>query len=211
LGADGPDASVHSTTGWTTVETMLLWLHFIRGLPDCADGHDIDLFLGCDTVHRCAAVRERTERLRVHLHFISPGLTGIVQPLDRSVFGGLKAELRTIYRGNMAHREDKRMTKAEFTAYLMLACDLVSEEAVHRGWTCYDRDTRGQERELQTAVAPNSVNVCGFQERFCLSLPMAVHGPSCQRHLTPVPWFPLPTRRFPNQDRCPRACRTSAF
>jgi hypothetical protein len=29
LDADGPDASAHSTTGWMTVDTVLLWLHFI--------------------------------------------------------------------------------------------------------------------------------------------------------------------------------------
>jgi hypothetical protein len=111
----------------------------------------------------------------------------------------------------MAHRDDKHMTKADFPAYLMLAWDLVSEEAIHRGWTCYDTVTRALERELQTAVAPNSENLRGSQERFCLSLPMAVHGPSCQRHLTPVLCFPLPNRSFPNQALCPWARRTSAF
>jgi hypothetical protein len=52
---------------------------------------------------------------------IPPGLTGIRQALDRSVFGALKAEYRPIYRGDMAHREGKHVTKADFTAYLMLA------------------------------------------------------------------------------------------
>jgi hypothetical protein len=92
--------------------------------------------------------------LRIHLHFIPPGLTGVVQPVGRSVFGALKAEYRPIYRGDLAHREDKHVTKADFTAYLMLACDLVSEEAIHRGWTCYAPDTRALKRELQTAVVP---------------------------------------------------------
>jgi hypothetical protein len=67
------------------------------------------------------------ETLRIHLHFIPPGLTGIMQPLEHSVFGALTAEYRAIYRGDMAHREDSHMTKADFTAYLMLAWDLGSE------------------------------------------------------------------------------------
>jgi hypothetical protein len=49
-------------------------------------------------------------------HFIPPGLTVIMQPLGRSVFGAMKGEYRAIYRGDMAHREDKHMTKADFTA-----------------------------------------------------------------------------------------------
>jgi hypothetical protein len=57
----------------------------------------------------------------LHLHFIPPGLTDIMQPPGRSVFGALKAEHRPIYRGGMAHREDKHMTKVGFTGYLMLA------------------------------------------------------------------------------------------
>jgi hypothetical protein len=44
--------------------------------------------------------------------------------------------------------------EADFTAYLMLAWDLVSEKATHRRWTCYDPDTRALERELHAAVAP---------------------------------------------------------
>jgi hypothetical protein len=137
-----------------TVETMLLWLHFIRILPAYADGHDIHLILDCYAVHRCDATRERAETLRIHLHSIPPSLTDIMQPLDRSASGFLRAEYRAIFRGDMAHREDKHMTRADFTAYLMLAWDLVSEEAIHRGWTCYDPDTRALERELQAAVAP---------------------------------------------------------
>jgi hypothetical protein len=151
LDADGPDASAHSTTGWMTVKTMLLWLHVIRSHRS-ADGHDIHLILDCYAVHRCDAVRERAETLRIHLHVIRPGPTDVMQPLDRIVFGALQAEYCAIYRGGMAHQEDKQMTKADFTAYLMLAWGLASEEAIHRRWTCHDPDTRTLERELQAAV-----------------------------------------------------------
>jgi hypothetical protein len=97
---------------------------------------------------------ELAERLHIHLHWIPSGLTDIMQPLDRSVFGALKAEYRAIHRGDMAHREDKHMTKADFIAYLVLAWDLVSEGAIHRGWTCYHLDTQALKRELLTAVGP---------------------------------------------------------
>jgi hypothetical protein len=92
--------------------------------------------------------------LRIHLHFIPPGLTGIIRPLDRSVFGALKAEYRPIYRGDMAHREDKHVTKADFTAHLVLTWDLVSEEAIYRSWTCYNPGTRALEREFADGRGP---------------------------------------------------------
>jgi hypothetical protein len=137
-----------------TVQAMLMWLHFIRCLPEYADGYDIHLILDGYAVHRCDAVRERAETLRIRLHFMPPGLTDIMQPLDQSAFGALKAEYRALYRGDMTHREDNDMTNADFTAYLMLAWDLGSEEAIHRGWACYPPDTRALERELLTAVVP---------------------------------------------------------
>jgi hypothetical protein len=71
--------------------------------------------------------------LRIRLYFIHPGLTDILQPLDRAVFGALKAEYRAIYRYEMSQREDKAMTKADFAAYLLLAWVWVSEDAIHSG------------------------------------------------------------------------------
>jgi hypothetical protein len=72
--------------------------------------------------------------------------------LDRSVFGALKAEYRAIYRMGMSHREDRRMTKADFAAYPILAWDLVSDGTVRRGWERFDPDTSVLQADLQDAV-----------------------------------------------------------
>jgi hypothetical protein len=62
LDADGADASAHNTTRWMTVETVLLWLHFITSLPEYADGHGIHLSPDCYAVHRYGAAKELAER-----------------------------------------------------------------------------------------------------------------------------------------------------
>jgi hypothetical protein len=62
LDADSAIASAHNTTGWMTVETVWLWLHFIASLPEYADGHGIHPILDCYAVHRCGAAKELTER-----------------------------------------------------------------------------------------------------------------------------------------------------
>jgi hypothetical protein len=41
------------------------------------------------------------------LHLIPPGLTDPLQPLDRSVFGALKADYRAICRMYMSQRDEK--------------------------------------------------------------------------------------------------------
>jgi hypothetical protein len=98
------------------------------------------------------AVRTLAARLNIVLHFIPPGLTDLLQPLDRSVFGALKAEYRAIYRMDMSQRQDKRKTKADFAAYLILWWELVSEGAVRRGWGCFDPDTGALQAQLEDAV-----------------------------------------------------------
>jgi hypothetical protein len=96
-----------------------------------------------------------TAKLPIVLPFIPRGLMDLLQPLDRSVFGALKAEYRPIHRMDMSQREDKRMTKADFAAYLILAWELVSEGAVRRGvgggWVCLDTDTGAMQAQLRDA------------------------------------------------------------
>jgi hypothetical protein len=48
----------------------------------------------------------------------------------------------------MSQKEDKSMTKADTAAYLLLVRELVSEDAIHRGWECHSPDTELLQREL---------------------------------------------------------------
>jgi hypothetical protein len=45
------------------------------------------------------------------------------------------------------------MTRVDFVAYLLLAWELVSEDAIHRVWECHSRDTELLQRELVAALA----------------------------------------------------------
>jgi hypothetical protein len=87
---------------------------------------------GCAT-HRGGVVLALAGELGVVLPFIPPGLTELLQPLDRSISGALRAEYRAIYRDEMSQRQEKRMTKADCGAYLILAWDLVSDQVIHQG------------------------------------------------------------------------------
>jgi hypothetical protein len=116
------------------------WLRFLRRLPEYADGREIHLVMDSYSAPRCAAVKAVAEELRIKVHFIPPGLTDLLQPLDRSEFGALKAEYRAIYRNEMSERQDERVSKADFAAFAVLAWELVWEEAIHHGWDCYTPD-----------------------------------------------------------------------
>ena len=52
----------------------------------------------------------------------------------------------------MAQGEKKRVTKADFAAYLILAWELVSDHAIERGWECYSPYTQTLREQLEAAV-----------------------------------------------------------
>jgi hypothetical protein len=89
------------------------------------------------------------EELRIKVHFIPPGLADLLQPLDRSVFGALKAEYRAIRCNELSQRQVKRVSKGDFAAFAILAWVLVWEEVIHHGWDCYSPDGAIPAQELE--------------------------------------------------------------
>ncbi|KAH0795009.1 DDE superfamily endonuclease containing protein [Histomonas meleagridis] len=87
------DVSYHMSTytenGWTTEETFSRYLRFLR--THFNDEEEIHLLLDSYKVHRCQQIQILAASLKITLHFIPPGLTDQLQPLDRRVFGCLKA------------------------------------------------------------------------------------------------------------------------
>jgi hypothetical protein len=121
LDLQGPHVSTHSPSGWMTMPAMLEWLRFLRNLPEYQDGRDIHLILDRYATHLCDDVVALADELGIVLHFIPPEVTDLLQPLDRSVFGALKAEYLAIARYQMSQIEDKWVTEADFPAFLILA------------------------------------------------------------------------------------------
>jgi hypothetical protein len=56
------------------------------------------LLLDTYSAHRCEVTRTIAELWKIDLLFIPPGCTNLVQPLDRRVFGVLKAHARQLWR-----------------------------------------------------------------------------------------------------------------
>ena len=148
---DGSEEQSYTVVA-VTAKAMTAYMEFMRSLPACIGTRVVQVMLDGYAIHLCDDVRVLADELGIQLHVIPPGLTDLLQPLDRSVFGALKAEYRAIYRWEMSQREDRRMTKADFAAYLILAWELVSERAIQHGWECFDPDTTRLEAELLDAV-----------------------------------------------------------
>jgi hypothetical protein len=123
------DAAADTATGWEVTETMQQWLRFLRGLPEYEDMHESHVVIDCDAAHSWHGVLALADELGIRLHIIPPGLTDMLQPLDRAVFGALTAEYRAICRCDVLRREHNSMTLADFAALPLLAWGLVSGDA----------------------------------------------------------------------------------
>jgi hypothetical protein len=64
------------------------------------------------------------------LHFIPPGLTDEFQPLDRKVFGTLKAIARRLFHEGLMSSPDKQRTKKDAVQDLVCAWEHVGAEVI---------------------------------------------------------------------------------
>jgi hypothetical protein len=81
----------HIPSGWQTEET------FGRDLEDlrrCMGSSPIHLVLDLYTAHHTDHIREVPKQQEISPHFIPAGMTDVLQSLDRTVFGILKAKAR---------------------------------------------------------------------------------------------------------------------
>ena len=78
----------HSKNGWQTSETFSTYLMHLR---EHFGDQEIHLILDVHASHRTDDVKTLARSLGIHLWYIPPGCTDILQPLDRLCFGVLKA------------------------------------------------------------------------------------------------------------------------
>jgi hypothetical protein len=125
-----------SASGWTTSDVMCQYLREMR-LKMYPDG-PLLILLDTYTAHRTAAVRATAAELKIDLIFIPPGCTDRVQPLDRRVFGVLKAYARQFWRLEYHASGGGKVTRAKMAEGLVAAWARVSEEAIASGWEIFD-------------------------------------------------------------------------
>lgn len=108
-----------------------MWL---RGVYDDAD--PVWLVLDCYSVHRQEGMKRLAADLGIHLLFIPPGLTDEMQPLDRFVFGAMKAHARRMYRNHAAALEP--VNKPIAAAFLIRAWEAIGTAVLDDAWALYE-------------------------------------------------------------------------
>lgn len=88
LGDIFPHESHHSTNAWMTRELFIKYLSFIRN--QYPQNEQIHLIIDRSSTHKGEEVNQKAQELNIELHYIPPGCTDILQPLDIRIFGVLK-------------------------------------------------------------------------------------------------------------------------
>jgi hypothetical protein len=122
--------------------------HYLQWLSDYIDGRrpgrgprpPIQLILDCYAVHRSKDVREFAANLGIRLWFIPAGHTDTLQPLDRAVFGAIKAMFRRLFELLRRGTPGGKVTKSNAMDILSNIWRDLSIDAIHAGWAIYEDD-----------------------------------------------------------------------
>ena len=93
----------------------------------------LELILDLHSSHRTSAVKTLAENLGIRLHYVPPGATDELQPLDRRVFGALKATARRLFRERSYETRNKR----EACQDLRKAWELLGSDTMEEAWDCF--------------------------------------------------------------------------
>jgi hypothetical protein len=98
------------------------------------------LLLDTYAAHGSAAVKDTAEQLGIDLVFIPPGCTDRLQPLDRRVFGVLKAFARQQWRMQYHQTKGRKISRQMIADNLMKAWKRITQDVIESSWDLYEAD-----------------------------------------------------------------------
>lgn len=136
LGDIGYHWSAHSPSGWTTDTTFM---QYLDKLSQHYNGEELHVILDCYSVHRTHEVKDFAKALNINLYFIPPGCTDALQPLDRRVFGSIKATAKAIFRMR-GYGDEMRRTMKMAVEDMIAAWESLKTHTIESAWSIYHSD-----------------------------------------------------------------------
>jgi hypothetical protein len=133
-----PHIPMHSESGWIKIRTFEKYLQMLkRAFPG---DEPIHLILDYYSVHLSQEIRSDARDLGKNIKFIPAGTTDCLQPLDRAVFGTLKASARRMFRIQTTDYLCPRLAKQLAAQFLCRAWEQVITQVLDQAWTIYKPD-----------------------------------------------------------------------
>ena len=124
-----------SASGWSDHKSMLdylAWLHDYNKERPCHVIFDVHASHLHDDVLKWAQGHE------MGVTFIPPGQTGTWQPLDRRIFGSLKARATKLMNQRMATESFEEHNIMKAIAFMVEAWNQISPEEIRNAWAHFD-------------------------------------------------------------------------
>jgi hypothetical protein len=138
-----------SESGWTNIEVICRYFAFLRSTLYC-DSEPLIVILDTYSAHRAHVVREIAQLSGITLIFIPPGCTDRLQPLDRRVFGVLKAYAREQWRIRYHATGDAKTKRKTIAENLVAAWDCITDDVIAAAWDIYGWGTCEEGEEPET-------------------------------------------------------------
>ena len=121
----------HSENGWSDADVMKSYLEWFSNEM----GNEWSLLLwDLHSSHRCKEVKDEAVNRHVNLSFIPAGQTSVWQPLDRKIFGMLKAKAQKKLNELCAVTHLDSLTMADALVILLQAWNEIPAELVRKSW-----------------------------------------------------------------------------
>ena len=147
IGDVGYHWKAHSESGWVTDEVFSYYLHKIR--EHFNDDDPLHLVMDLYPSHMTDRVLQDAKDLNIIIHIIPAGLTDVYQPLDRKIFGILKAKARYYFRMRRELGKPITATKAEACQDMVKAWEGVLSGMIGSAWEIYIEDENTSLQKVQ--------------------------------------------------------------
>ena len=154
----------HSPSGWSNHTTMKTYLAWLRNYYDSSfhnrEGYQpgitpIHLILDVHSSHRKEETKQYAAQLNIKLHFIPPGMTDLLQPLDIRIFGALKAKARAAWNQIFCQNRNINANKEEAAKVLASCWESLSNDVLEAAWEMYKHAIEEEEQENEVVPGYN--------------------------------------------------------
>lgn len=135
LGDISPNESHHSTNAWMTKDLFFKYLDFIR--KQYPIKQKIHLIVDRSSTHKGDDVVAKAKENNIKLHYIPPGCTDILQPLDIRIFGVLKGVTSGRILKMIDNEPTEKIGMIRSVAILIDTWKSIPDSTVNDAWSLY--------------------------------------------------------------------------
>ena len=162
-----------SENGWSTVYSFASYLFWLRKevneqfkvIEGYTENSEIDLLLDLHASHRHDDIKALAVELNFKLHYIPASMTDYLQPLDRNIFGALKASARKEWYRLYLLDPDHEFNIADACAILIKCWSNLSNNTQQKAWAPfstpdgYDINSLMQSTSLNETIKPSELTI----------------------------------------------------